>query len=311
MKISVAFAACLALIWGCGGRGGSSSQPPSMSHIYIGDAANGRIVRFNDMTGAGWSEKTGAEGGGTPFALNNTMDVAFDSQGRMYVCDNDNNRVVRFDSFGSVAQISFGTSGNGVNQFDSPRRIAIDPQDRIYICDRKNNRVVRIDDMTGTGWTTFGTFGSGQNQLSDPFGIAFDGQGRIYFCDSGNARIVRVDDMTGAGWTVFGTTGNGVGQLSNPAYIRIVSGNKMLIADKGNNRVVMTDLMASTGWQEFHESEVIAVHMDSTGKIYVVNQNDYVLRRYNDMADTSPVEFGSVGSGTNQFDSPTSVIIGP
>ncbi len=307
----VAVACFLAILCGCGGSGGSSTQPPGTFHIYVGDSANGRIVRLDNMAGDGWSAKTGTEGGGAAFTGSNVLDSAFDSQGRMYVVDYNNSRIVRFDSFDTTVQTSFGTNGSGVNQFDGPTRIAFDSQDRIYICDYNNNRLVRIDDMTGAGWTTFGSSGSGTNQFSGLYGIDLDNQGRIYIADAFNDRIVRIDDMSGTNWTTFGSNGNGVGQLDGPLSIRIYQGNKMLIADKWNGRVVLTDLMSATGWQTFPQSTVNAVSIDSQDRIYTVNDNDFKVKRYNSMSDPSPVSFGVPGSGTGQFNDPSGVMIGP
>jgi len=118
---------------------------------------------------------------------------------------------------------SFGATGSGQNQFDTPGWIALDASGRIYVSDSNNCRIVRIDDMTGAGWVALGTPGSGVNQFNctsaQMGGIFVDTAGRIFVVDAHNHRIVRMDDMTGAGWTTFGTSGTGVKQFVVPSTI--------------------------------------------------------------------------------------------
>jgi len=304
---SITFAAGL-LLAGCGGTG-SGTALTAPAHIYVGDSGNGRIIRMDDMNGTGWTEKTGAEGGGTAFGTV-SLDFAVDSQGRIYVADAGNSRIVRYDSFTSTTPTVFGTQGSGVNQLHWPVGIAIDSQDRIYVADYQNDRIVRINDITGAGWTTFGSNGAGTNQFDGIHGIALDSQGRIYAADAFNDRIVRIDDMTGANWTTLGSSGSGVGQFGSPVALQITPAGKLLVADR-SGRVIETGLMSTTGWTEFAENTAQFAYIDGQGKVYTVNQNDDVVHRFNSMTSGSPTLFGTSGSGTNQFNSATWIYAGP
>ena len=127
---------------------------------------------------------------------------------QMIIVDRINNRLVKIDDMTGSNWQTFGSGGNGVNQFNEPRDLATDSSGRIYITDRHNHRVVRMDNFDGTGWTTYG------GQFNYPVGIAIDDMDRIYIGDNWNHRIVRFDNMNGDGWVTFGTSGNGV----NPPY---------------------------------------------------------------------------------------------
>jgi len=94
-----------------------------------------------------------------------------DANGRIYVTDAANNRIVRIDDMTGAGWISFGTSGSGTYQFDSPHGIFVDPSGKIYITDGGNRRVVRINDMTGSNWAEFASNASGTHMFGITLGI--------------------------------------------------------------------------------------------------------------------------------------------
>jgi DNA-binding beta-propeller fold protein YncE len=94
-------------------RGPAIAPPPG--RIYVADRENNRIVRMNDMTGAGWTT-FGAEGSGTN-QFNDPFSIFVDGAGRIYVTDNRNNRIVRMNDMTGAGWTTFGTAGSGTNQF--------------------------------------------------------------------------------------------------------------------------------------------------------------------------------------------------
>jgi streptogramin lyase len=124
--------------------------------IYVADSNNNRIVRVNDMTGAGWTALGSPGTGVNQFA--NPFSVFVDSAGRIYVADSNNNRIVRVNDMTGAGWTTFGTPGRGVNQFSDPEWIVVDEAGRIYVIDVTaqtfNSRIVRINDLTGGGWIT-------------------------------------------------------------------------------------------------------------------------------------------------------------
>lgn len=289
---------------GCGGGGGSSSSGIG-GRIYIADG-NDRIVRVDDMTGKNWKTFGSTGSGVNQFSF--PSDVAFDSQGRIYVSDWSNDRIVRFDNMNGDGWTTFGTGGTGVGQFNHPYKLAFDDQDRIYILDSDNSRVVRIDDMSGANWVEFGSAGTGALQFQGMASLAVDSQNRIYVGDYALDRIARVDDMTGANWTTFGSNGVGVGQFESPGDIVFDANDNMLIADRGG-RVIYTSNMSTTGWASFNLSYAQSACFDKSGKIYVVDQDAEILSRVDGISGAGLVTLGTSGSGVNQFDSPSAVRI--
>ncbi len=86
-----------------------------------------------------------------------------------------NNRVVRFDSEGRFLT-SWGETGSGPGQFDTPHAIAMDAQGRLFIGDRGNNRI-QIFDLDGNFLEEWKQFGR-------PSGIFIDTDDTIYVADS-------------------------------------------------------------------------------------------------------------------------------
>jgi Caspase domain/NHL repeat len=72
--------------------------------------------------------------------FNGTSDVAVDSQGYVYVADDGNNRIQKFDSDGAFVT-SWGTPGTGNGEFDGPVSVAVDSQGYVYVADYFNNRI--------------------------------------------------------------------------------------------------------------------------------------------------------------------------
>ncbi len=72
-------------------------------------------------------------------------DVAFDSQGNIYITDGYiNSRVAKYDMNGDWVK-SWGEPGSEPGQLRTPHSIAIDKDDNIYVGDRSNSRIQVFD----------------------------------------------------------------------------------------------------------------------------------------------------------------------
>jgi NHL repeat len=136
--------------------------------------------------------------------------VALDHDGRLYVADTLNNRVVRIDlDSGLVKRIAGdGTYGGGGDggpavsaQLGKPQDLEIGPDGRLFIADTENHVVRAVDLTTGVitrvaGNGTVGDGGDGGDaraaSLNRPFGIALDPAGNLYIADTRNNLIRKV-----------------------------------------------------------------------------------------------------------------------
>lgn len=301
------------------------AQPllPSV-RIYVVDTVNDRVVRFDDMTGVGWTA-FGSRGTGVG-QFRWPDGIAVDGSSRVYVTDGhpetQNHRVVRIDDLDGRGWAGLGSRGGGANQFNSPSGIWVDGAGHIYVADCGNHRVVRMDDLSGAGWVTFGRQGLRDNAFVCPSDIAFDRAGRIYIGDNNNNRIVRIDDLTGRGWAWIGSPGCfrnclGRGQFWLPSGLFIDGEGRIYVSDTANNRVVRMNDLTGAGWTtfgqqgksvgQFHQPSDIFV--DTAGRIYVVDRSNNRIVRMNDMTGSGWAALGSEGREVNQFQFPYSIYV--
>ena len=113
----------------------------------------------------------GAEG--DPFRR--PTDVAFDSQGFLYISDGyDNARVHKYSAAGELLE-SWGEPGTGRGQFDISHCVRVDHDDRVMVCDRSNDRIQIFD--------TEGNYLEEWGDLSEPDTIHIDGDGIVYVAE--------------------------------------------------------------------------------------------------------------------------------
>ena len=113
--------------------------------------------------------------------------VAVDDVGNVYVTDNGNHRVQKFDANGNHIG-GWGSYGSADGQFNAPRGIAFfdgneaDPANYVYVVDSLNHRVreVRHD---GRLHHQVGDDGSGDGEFMVPSGIAVGPSGAVYVGD--------------------------------------------------------------------------------------------------------------------------------
>jgi DNA-binding beta-propeller fold protein YncE len=116
-------------------------------------------------------------------------DVAWDSQGNIYVADGyGNSRVAKFDRNGKWI-MNWGKRGSGPGEFNVLHGIAIDAANNVYVADRDNKRI-QVFDANGTFKTQFRNVGSpwaicmtsGPNQFlyvsnsNSPYNLDYDGE---------------------------------------------------------------------------------------------------------------------------------------
>ncbi|MBL9151475.1 MAG: NHL repeat-containing protein [Verrucomicrobiales bacterium] len=204
--------------------------------IYIADSANHRVLRYPVQAllqpgtmpecvlgQANFTDALANQGLAAPTArtLNFPRSVLVDSEGRLWVADGNNNRILRFDNaafLGNDApasavlgQGSFTTATASVSAttLNGPHGLCIDANDALWVADRFNNRVLRYNAVSSKangaaadlviGQTNFtnGAIGVAANRLSSPVGICLDAAGNLWVADSDNNRVLRFDGATG------------------------------------------------------------------------------------------------------------------
>ena len=169
--------------------------------------------------------------------------IALDSEGWVYVTDEHENVVRRYDPEGVVPYPgsdptgewleSWGDAGCAPGQLNGPTCIAFDAEDSLYIVESSNHRVQKFT-KDGQYISGFGGKGSAEGEFDRPWGITIDRDGYVYVADWGNNRIQKFSSE-GEYVMSFGTSFGG--ELNSPANVAVDSEGDVYVTDFGNRRV--------------------------------------------------------------------------
>ncbi len=192
-----------------------------------------------------------------PISGEGGMDVAVDSKGNYYICDQDNYMVFKVTPDGIIHNFAgngFGqsfASGDGGLAVDAalfiPFAVAVDPSGNVFITeyDQRIRKVTPdgiITTFVGTGEPGFSGDGGPASQATINYasGLATDSAGNLYIADTGNNRIRKVTPdgiiTTIAGTGQLGSVGQNVPALTAKLYAPV----KVAVDSKGNVYVVET-----------------------------------------------------------------------
>jgi len=140
--------------------------------------------------------------------FNLPADIAFASDGSIYVADGyGNNRVAKFSSDGKFL-LDWGRKGKETGEFDLPHSVAVDAQGLVYVADRSNSRI-QIFDATGKFLKMWKS-----DELGRPWSLTVGPDNLLYVVDGGDLKPVPPDrgqilklDLSGkilAKWSRFG-----------------------------------------------------------------------------------------------------------
>jgi DNA-binding beta-propeller fold protein YncE len=140
------------------------------------------MVRVFDAVSGAHLMDIGRRGSG-PGEFNLPRDLAIGKEGRLYVVDGGNFRVVVFDADGRYLQ-SFGSVGKQFGQFARPKEIAVDHDGNLYVVDAAFGNF-QIFNPDGELLLFVGdrSESDGPGKFMLPSGIAVDEDGRVYMVD--------------------------------------------------------------------------------------------------------------------------------
>ncbi|MHA1907468.1 MAG: FG-GAP-like repeat-containing protein [Candidatus Thorarchaeota archaeon] len=155
--------------------------------LFVSDYGNHRIQVLNKDTGD-FLYRFGSYGP-SPQQFDYPSGLAFDTVGRLAVCDYNNHRIQQFYSNGTYAG-QVGTPGVIPGQFNHPIFVTTDSDDRIYVSDSGNERVQKFSPSL-TYESEFGTSGSGPGEFTASWGLAVYPLGGIIVLDPSTYRLQR------------------------------------------------------------------------------------------------------------------------
>lgn len=203
-----------------------------------------------------------SEPSATDSRLDDPTGLAIASDGRLYVVERSNARVVAVTSSGALEVVRADRFCTGSPCLEEPLDAALDPEGRLVVADRLSRQILRIDPGSGqatvlAGNGLLGPAADGtpatEASLQEPRGVAVDDDGTVYFTERTGHRVRFIDGggalRTLAGTGVDGFSGDGgpaaEAQVSAPGGLGIAAG-VLYLADSGNDRIRAIDLDAGT-----------------------------------------------------------------
>ena len=212
--------------------------------VYVTDTWNHRIQKFTaegqPVTLWGQYGQPLPEDPATRDSFWGPRGVAVDSQGRVYVADTGNKRIVIFDADGNYLS-EFGTTGFDPGQFDEPVGVAVGDDGMVYVTDTWNQRIqtfIPSDDGTvfipSLQWDVNAWFG--QSLDNKPF-IAVNANGNVFITDPEGFRIIQFtsDGQFVRTWGDYGVNADEIGLA---AGVTVDALGNVWVTDAGNNRIL-------------------------------------------------------------------------
>jgi len=169
-------------------------------------------------------------------SFNRPTDIAWDSQGNMFVSDAYTNaRIVKLDKTGRFIK-AWGTKGSEPGQFDMPNSVAVDAQGNVYVADLGNKRIQVFDNE-----------GNVKSQITDigaPWAICISPGAHQYLYSSNsnppnsfdNGEIYKME-LDGKVLGKFGTAGKLVKEFGTVNEIDCRNPNTLYVGELTNWRV--------------------------------------------------------------------------
>lgn len=163
---------------------------PDGNRIYVADTGNHRVNVYGRL---GVFQFSFGAFGTTPGRFRTPSAISVGQDGRVWVCDTQNNRIQVFSADGVLDQVIKPDKDMALA---NPGGIVTLPGGGALVADTYNHRLIFFNN-SGKVSGTLGTFGSGTDQFFYPSDVDLIGQGtnyQIVVADSGNYRIT--------GWAV-------------------------------------------------------------------------------------------------------------
>jgi len=150
---------------------------PFEGRLYVADPANRLVKVFDKQTGG--MVKTIGEQLEPNERLDRPTNLAFDTEGYLYVTDAGRFQVVKFDRDGHF-KAAFGKAGDNLGHFARPKGIALDREGRLYAVDASFNNV-QVFNKDARLLLFFGEGGDKPGNLLLPAKVALDYDNLAYF----------------------------------------------------------------------------------------------------------------------------------
>jgi len=302
------------------GSGATEIVPPGLlnnprglavrgQRLIVADDKNHRLVVIDFGGRVLRTVGSGQGAAGNQFSF--PFGVAVDPQGRVFVADDINQRVLRFGPQPDYKyKARWGHYGTGPGQLAYPRAIAADISGALYVTNTGNDRI-DVFDRAGSLLRSFGVSGRGPGQFNAPLGVAVDANGYRAVADSVNGRI-EIFNPDGSVASIWGSPSPGPTILRSPAAVAFDAVGDAYVLDQRRARIFVfsraTGLPARTiaalGSGPGRLQDPSALAIDASGVIAVADTGNRRVARFTTAGDY-------LGAWTNVGGSPRGIAVTP
>ena len=172
-----------------------------------------------------------------PAGVDQPSDIAIGPQGRIFLVDGVNNRIVVTDADGKP-QFTFGSGGDGAGEFLHPMGIDVSKQGRVFIADTGNHRIQVFNPQGGFLYMFPVKTSAGEKPAAPVDVLALDRNNKsyLYIADKDNHKI-KVHQQTGAFVFEWGGFGEERGRFRYPGILAANQYHQIFVVDVLNTRV--------------------------------------------------------------------------
>jgi sugar lactone lactonase YvrE len=258
-------------------------------NVYVVDAGRNRVVVYSpDGTELrSWGEQGKGPGQFDFQQLDQTVllsGIAVAADGSVYVADEGNFRVQKFDARGTYLT-AWGSRGSAKGTFNRLIGVAVGANGNVFTTDGDaSGNTIQVFDLSGKFLTWWGRKGSGNDQISleGAAPAAVGPLGSVYVADNNRGRVL-VYDPSGQLKFTFGSKGSGDGQLSFPGPIGIDAKGNLFVSDYGNGRIEEFDkrgrFVTAIDLSDARLESPAYVAIGAAGELYVMDDVESVLAK--------------------------------
>lgn len=286
-------------------------------NLLVADEARGTVQYFSpggsqmksvnmrgkstDLRAAGKSDQTAPAG------------VAVDSLGNLYVSDQANNQIQKFDNQGQLLK-TIGGKGSEPGSFMGPRGLAMDAQDNLYVADEYNSRIQKFDSSGAlVSVSSNKALGTTISQGLGPMSLAVDSKGNIWVAAHTNFSVYKLDPDYGI-IVRLETFGRRDGELAGPVTVAVDASDNVYILDRSRRIQKFSPKGNFISKFSFPEAKLgefsapIGIAVDNDGNLFVADDPNFRVQKF-DSSGRPVLSWGHFGHGSGEFNGVESIAI--